>query len=64
MSSNEKKMKEGGKESQSDAAINAFKYNFKVLASIVFAFIREYKQPALDGVEGTFRTETCNYSVT
>jgi len=29
----EKKMKEGGKESESDAAINAFKYNFKVLTS-------------------------------
>lgn len=29
----EKKMKEGGKESSSDAAINAFKYNFKVLAT-------------------------------
>mmetsp|Transcript_36542 Transcript_36542/g.85647 ORF Transcript_36542/g.85647 Transcript_36542/m.85647 type:complete len:468 (-) Transcript_36542:295-1698(-) len=29
----ETKMKAGGKESSSDAAINAFKYNFKVLAS-------------------------------
>merc|ERR1719215_1526215 len=29
----EEKMKKGGKESESDAAINAFKYNFSVLCS-------------------------------
>ena len=39
-------------------------YLFKVLASIVFAFGREYEPPALDSVEGTFQTETSNHPVT
>eukprot|EP00490_Sorites_sp_Unknown_P007545 CAMPEP_0114680076 /NCGR_PEP_ID=MMETSP0191-20121206/53665_1 /TAXON_ID=126664 /ORGANISM="Sorites sp." /LENGTH=84 /DNA_ID=CAMNT_0001956295 /DNA_START=21 /DNA_END=272 /DNA_ORIENTATION=- len=37
----EAKMKAGGKESSSDAAINAFKYNFKVLASGASTMIPE-----------------------
>jgi len=45
----EKKMKEGGKESSSDAAINAFKYNFKVLASGADTMMPE---SSLDPVKG------------
>merc|ERR1719426_480895 len=45
----EKKMKEGGKESSSDAAINAFKYNFKVLASGADTMMPE---STLDPVKG------------
>jgi len=44
----EKKMKEGGKESSSDAAINAFKYNLKVLTSGASTMIPE---SALDPVK-------------
>jgi len=44
----EAKMKAGGKESESDAAINAFKYNFKVLTSGASTMIPE---SALDPVD-------------
>jgi len=44
----EEKMKKGGKESESDAAINAFKYNFAVLVSGVDTMMPE---ATLDGVE-------------
>jgi len=44
----EEKMRKGGKESESDAAINAFKYNFAVLVSGVDTMMPE---ATLDGVE-------------
>jgi len=43
-----KKMKKGGKESESDAAINAFKYNFATLVSGVDTMMPE---ASLDGVD-------------